>query len=135
MSNFDLTYLLSINRVVIIVNKIVNDQELKALALNWLNNTPFTIKKNCLLEGRSGDDHQIDFLMENAKSKLVIKVADQRRTVGTNLINKMEKLSKDLGYKTLVISNKFSMQAKHLAQRTDIMIMERDELETVLDIF
>ena len=72
-------------------------------------------------------------MLENEKSKLVIKVADQRRTIGTNLINKMEQISKDLGYKTLLISNKFSMQAKHLAQRTDIMIMERDELETVLD--
>jgi hypothetical protein len=112
------------------------DQDTKALtdlALHWLNNSPFIIKKDCLLEGRSGEDYKMDFILENDKSKLVVKIADQKRTIGTNLINKMEKISKDLGYKTLLISNRFSMQAKHLAQRTDIMIMERDELETVLD--
>lgn len=117
------------------VNKVSNDQDHKALAdlaINWLNNSPFTVKKNCLLEGRSGEDYNIDFMIENkVQSKLAIKVADQRRTIGTNLINKMEKLSKDLGYKTLLISNKFSMQAKHLAQRTDIMLLERETLETL----
>lgn len=116
-------------------NKVSNDQDHKALAdlaINWLNNSPFTVKKNCLLEGRSGEDYNIDFMIENkVQSKLAIKVADQRRTIGTNLINKMEKLSKDLGYKTLLISNKFSMQAKHLAQRTDIMLLERETLETL----
>ena len=115
------------------MDKVQDDKALADLALTWLNNSPFTIKKDILLEGRSGEDYKMDFMLENEKSKLAIKIADQRRTIGTNIINKMEQISKDLGYKTLLISNKFSIQAKHLAQRTDIMIMERDELVTVLD--
>lgn len=118
---------------VIVMDKNQDNKALSDLALNWLANSPFLVKTNCLLEGRSGEDYKIDFMIENDNaSKLVIKVADQGRTIGTNVINKMEKISKDLGFKTLLITNKVSVQAKHLAKRTDIMIMERDELETVL---
>ena len=112
--------------------------DLAGLALKWLNDSPFSIKKNCVLEGKSGEDYKIDFMIEskiknelNAEipSKLAIKVVDQNRSLGTNIINKFETISRDLNIKTLIISNKFSVQAKHLAQRTDVMIMERDELE------
>ena len=113
------------------------DNELMNLALKWLAESPFAVKKNCVLEGKSGEDYKIDFMLEsNLKketdeglSKLAIKVVDQNRSLGTNVINKFENISKDLNVKTLIISNKFSVQAKHLAQRTDVMIMERDELE------
>ncbi len=114
-----------------------NEKNLAELAMNWLNNSPFAVKKNCILEGKSGEDYTIDFMLEsNIKkdtddglTKLAIKVVDQNRSLGTNVINKFENISKDLNVKTLIISNKFSVQAKHLAQRTDVMIMERAELE------
>ena len=120
-------------------NSIV-DKDLANLALKWLNETPFNIKKNCILEGKSGEDYKIDFMLESKNisptkevtpSKLLVKVVDQNRSLGTNVINKMEYLSKDLNVKTLIISNKFSVQAKHLAQRTDVMIMEREDLELI----
>ena len=116
-----------------------NEKNLADLALKWLNETPFAIKKNCVMEGKSGEDYKIDFMIEsklnsektdnNSPSRLAIKVVDQNRSLGTNVINKFENISKDLNVKTLIISNKFSVQAKHLAQRTDIMLMERSELE------
>lgn len=115
-----------------------DEKKLVDLALQWLNETPFAIKKNCILEGKSGEDYKIDFMLEskqnssmkeNNPSKLAIKIVDQNRSLGTNVINKFENISRDLNLKTLVISNKFSVQAKHLAQRTDVMIMEREELE------
>ena len=114
-----------------------NEKKLADLALKWLNESPFSVKKNCVLEGKSGEDYKIDFILESdlkkgiddSPSKLAIKVVDQNRSLGTNVINKFENISKDLNLKTLIISNKFSVQAKHLAQRTDVMIMERDELE------
>lgn len=113
------------------------EKDLVELAMKWLNDSPFSVKKNCVLEGKSGEDYNIDFILESTikketdegLSKLAIKVVDQNRSLGTNVINKFENISKDLNVKTLIISNKFSVQAKHLAQRTDIMIMERDELE------
>ena len=113
------------------------EKDLVELAMKWLNDSPFSVKKNCVLEGKSGEDYNIDFMLESTikketdegLSKLAIKVVDQNRSLGTNVINKFENISKDLNVKTLIISNKFSVQAKHLAQRTDIMIMERDELE------
>jgi hypothetical protein len=116
-----------------------NEKNLADLALKWLNeSSPFAVKKNCLLEGKSGEDYKIDFMLESKNdkhetgpSKLAIKIVDQNRSLGTNVINKFENISKDLNVKTLIISNKFSIQAKHLAQRTDIMIMERDELESM----
>ena len=114
-----------------------NEKNLVDLALKWLNESPFSVKKNCVLEGKSGEDYKIDFILESdlkkgiddSPSRLAIKVVDQNRSLGTNVINKFENISKDLNLKTLIISNKFSVQAKHLAQRTDVMIMERDELE------
>ena len=114
-----------------------NEKNLVDLALKWLNESPFSVKKNCVLEGKSGEDYKIDFILESdlkkgiddSPSRLAIKVVDQNRSLGTNVINKFENISKDLNVKTLIISNKFSVQAKHLAQRTDVMIMERDELE------
>lgn len=113
------------------------EKDLVELAMKWLSDSPFSVKKNCVLEGKSGEDYNIDFMLESTLkketdeglSKLAIKVVDQNRSLGTNVINKFENISKDLNVKTLIISNKFSVQAKHLAQRTDIMIMERDELE------
>ena len=114
-----------------------NEKNLVDLALKWLNESPFSVKKNCVWEGKSGEDYKIDFILESdlkkgiddSPSRLAIKVVDQNRSLGTNVINKFENISKDLNLKTLIISNKFSVQAKHLAQRTDVMIMERDELE------
>lgn len=116
-----------------------DEKNLVDLAMKWLNESPFMVKKNCILEGKSGEDYKIDFMLEtslkkeneDSPSKLAIKVVDQNRSLGTNIINKFENISKDLNVKTLIISNKFSVQAKHLAQRTDVMIMERDELEYI----
>lgn len=116
-----------------------NDNNLTNLALKWLNESPFLVKKNCILEGKSGEDYKIDFMVESGlkketedePSKLAVKIVDQNRSLGTNIINKFENISKDLNVKTLIISNKFSVQAKHLAQRTDVMIMEREELEFI----
>lgn len=113
-----------------------NEKKLVDMAIKWLNESPFSVKKNCVLEGKSGEDYDIDFMLETklktddiGPSKLAVKIVDQNRSLGTNIINKFEGISKDLNLKTLIISNKFSVQAKHLAQRTDVMILERDELE------
>ncbi len=122
-----------------LVSPMTDEKDLTELAMRWLNESPFMVKKNCILEGKSGEDYKIDFMVESklkkeneeGPSKLAVKIVDQNRSLGTNIINKFENISKDLNVKTLIISNKFSVQAKHLAQRTDVMIMEREELEFI----
>ena len=63
-----------------------NEKKLADLAMKWLKDTPFSVKKNCVLEGKSGEDYNIDFMLESklknetndlSPSKLAIKIVDQ----------------------------------------------------------
>ena len=115
-----------------IVNNNTNDLDLKQLALEWLKKSEFEVKTNSILEGRSGEDYKIDLLVsnrENQLGRLAIKIADIKKSAGTDVISKIERTQKDLSTKTLLISNKFSVQAKHLANRANVMLMDRNELE------
>ena len=78
-----------------------DEKNLVDLAMKWLNESPFMVKKNCILEGKSGEDYKIDFMLEtslkkeneDSPSKLAIKVVDQNRSLGTNIINKFDNIS------------------------------------------
>lgn len=126
-------------------NKYQNDenvQNLRDLALKWLNKPNFLIKQNQILEGRSGEEYNLDFVVfpnspekfEHAdnQEKLVVTVADLRKSAGTDVIRKIDLTRQDLRLKMLLISNKFSVQARSLASRADVLLMSRSELESCL---
>ena len=126
-------------------NKYQNDenvQNLRELALKWLNKPNFIIKQNQMLEGRSGEEYNLDFVVfpnstkkfDHNQEKLIVTVADLRKSAGTDVIRKIDLTRQDLRLKILLISNKFSVQARSLARRADVLLMSRSELESCLDV-
>ena len=114
------------------------DQDLRNLALMFLRQPCFDIKENIRVEGQSGNEYDIElFMKSNAcndlTSKMIVKILDFKKPAGTDVVNKMEKISKDCKMKCLIISNKFSVQAVSLASRIDsLQLLSRSELEILL---
>jgi hypothetical protein len=107
---------------------------LRSLALKWLKQPHFNVKENLTLEGRSGDEYKMDFVVNaNNSNNLVVKIADLKKSAGTDVIGKIEKIQNDLKQKTLLVSNKFSVQAKQLAQRAEVLLIDRTELEILVE--
>lgn len=111
------------------------DLNLQSLALRWLEQPDrFIVKKNQRMEGRSGEEYLLDLVVQpigsqDLEDQLLVKIADMRKSCGTDQVAKQERASKDLQTKMLLISNKFSAQARHLAHRAELLVMDRDEIE------
>ena len=118
-----------------------DDPHLKDLALSFLNKPEFVIKENVVIEGVSGMEYNVDFVVIDPKSnqedpktsKMFVKVLDFKKPAGTDVIGKFEKACKDCKAMGLIISNNFSVQAVSLASRAEsVMLMSKNELMNVL---
>lgn len=116
-----------------------NNSDLRELAIKWLNRPSFEMKHDLILEGRSGEEYKMDMMIEpkiiskTDEDKLLVSIADIKKSAGTDIIRKIELVRQDLQLKTLLISNKFSVQARSLAKRSDVLLISRSELEACLE--
>ena len=112
---------------------------LKNLTDAFLAKSNFEIEFNTILEGKSGQEYEVDYYIRaqdsnDVPSRMYVKIFDFKKPAGVDVINKCEKASKDCEAMGLLVSNKFSSQAISLASKTDyLLLLSRNELETIIN--
>jgi len=103
--------------------------DLKELVVNYFKQKGYTITENLSLEGFSGVDHTFDLLIQKGQEKRLVWLRDWNRTVGVNMIIKMDNASEDVTIpKPIMISQQFSGHARAYANRRGIILLTKTEI-------
>ena len=116
------------------------DAKLQQLALEFLEKKNFLIEKDKELTGISGQDHILSFYISGkigSQEKFAsgIVILDYGKSIGTDVINKYDRISKDLKMsvnKLILVSNDFSVPAKNMAEKANLFLLSRGELVSIL---
>jgi hypothetical protein len=102
---------------------------LKELVTNYFKQKGYTITENSTLDGFSGVTHTFDLLVQKTQEKRLIWLRDWNRTVGVNMIIKMDNAAEDVAIpKPIMISQQFSGHAKAYANRRGIILLTKSEI-------
>jgi len=105
-------------------------QTLQQLTTNYFKQKGYTITPTPTLEGFSGKTHTFDLLVQKTKEKRLVWIRDWNRTVGVNMIIKMDNAAEDVTIpKPIMISQKFSTHAKAYANRRGIILLTKNEIK------
>jgi len=81
------------------------------------------------MEGVSGSVHGFDLLLEKAADKRLVWIKDWNRTVGVNMVIKVDKAVADVGLRNpVIVATKFSDHAKAYANRRGVTLISKREL-------
>ncbi len=116
------------------------DAKLQQLALEFLEKKNFLIEKDKELIGVSGQEHKLSFYISGkigSQDKFAsgIVILDYGKSIGTDVINKYDRISKDLKMsvnKLILVSNDFSVPAKNMAEKANLFLLSRGELVSIL---
>ena len=104
---------------------------LDELAIKYFHKKRYKTERNIMLEGYSGILHKFDLFLTKTNEKRVAQIFDWNRTVGVNMVIKLDKASEDIGLKKpILISEKFSSHAKAYANRKGVILLTKRELNT-----
>jgi hypothetical protein len=102
---------------------------LKQLVTNYFKQKGYKITENPTLDGFSGVTHTFDLLIEKTQEKRLVWLRDWNRTVGVNMIIKMDNAAEDVSIpKPIVISQLFSGHAKAYANRRGVILLTKSEI-------
>jgi hypothetical protein len=105
------------------------NSSLKELVVNYFKQKGYAITENLSLEGFSGVDHTFDLLIQKSQEKRLVWLRDWKRTVGVNMIIKMDNASEDVTIpKPIMISQQFSGHARAYANRRGIILLTKTEI-------
>jgi hypothetical protein len=103
--------------------------QLKQLATNYFKQKGYAITENPTIDGYSGTTHTFDLLIQKTQEKRLIWLRDWNRTVGVNMIIKMDNAAEDVNLpKPIMISQQFSGHAKAYANRRGIILLTKSEI-------
>lgn len=116
------------------------DAKLQQLALEFLEKKNFIIEKDKTLIGLTGEEYEVSFhimgkLGSEEKFSTAIIVLDYGKSIGTDVINKYDRITKDLRMsinKLILVSNDFSVPAKNMAEKANLFLLSRGELVSIL---
>jgi len=102
---------------------------LNDLAIKYFRQRGYKIEKNTVLEGFSGLPHSFDLVIRKGKERQLVWIRDWRRTVGVNMVIKMDKASADVGFvNPVMVSGKFSGHAKAYANRRGVTLLTKRQI-------
>jgi hypothetical protein len=102
---------------------------LRQLVTNYFKQKGYTITENPTLDGFSGVTHTFDLLIQKTQEKRLVWLRDWNRTVGVNMIIKMDNAAEDVAIpKPIVISKLFSGHAKAYANRRGVILLTKSEI-------
>jgi len=102
---------------------------LKQLVTNYFRQKGYTITESPTLDGFSGVTHTFDLLIEKTQERRLVWLRDWNRTVGVNMIIKMDNAAEDVSIpKPIVISQLFSGHAKAYANRRGVWLLTKSEI-------
>jgi len=90
----------------------------------------FHVEKSVILEGDSGLEHFFDLLLSDGrKERTVIWVKDWSRTVGVNMVIKLDRAASDTNVRnSAIVAGRFSDHAKAYANRRRVRLVEKREV-------
>jgi len=97
--------------------------------MRYFGGKGYELKQDVVMEGVSGSVQRFDLLLEKAEGKRLVWIKDWNRTIGVNVVIKMDKAAADVGIRNLIIvATKFSDHAKAYANRRGVALISRREL-------
>jgi len=103
---------------------------LKDLVLKYFKQKGYHTEENPTLEGFSGVTHTFNLLVQKDTEKRLVWIRDWNRTVGINMVIKMDNASEDVALpKPIMISQKFSGHAKAYANRRGMILLTETEIK------
>lgn len=81
------------------------------------------------MEGFSGSSSKFDLILSKGRVDQGVWIRDWKRTIGVNVIIKMDKACEDVGLATpIIVGEKFSDHAKSYANRRKIMLLTKRQI-------
>jgi len=99
------------------------------LAVKYFSRKGYKTEKDVILEGFSGLAWKFDLLIQKGREKRLVSIKDWKRTVGINVVIKVDRASADVGLpQPIVVSNKFSGHAKAYANRRGVTLLTKRQI-------
>jgi len=107
----------------------MSEKLLLPLTAAFFERSGYEISFNAQLEGLSGLLHTFDILIRKENAEYPVFVKDWNRTVGVDIIIKMDKAASDVGLSNpIIVSERFSPHAKAYSNRRHITLMSKREI-------
>lgn len=107
----------------------MSEKALLSLTAAFFERNGYAVSYNAQLEGFSGLLHTFDILLTKEKEERPVFVKDWDRTVGVDIIIKMDKAAADVGlYNPIIVSERFSDHAKAYSNRRGITLMSKRDI-------
>ncbi|MFQ5976743.1 MAG: restriction endonuclease [Candidatus Heimdallarchaeota archaeon] len=117
--------------------------KLRDLARRFFEWKGFSVRESVPVEG-DHEDYEFDFLISNKEKATLgdrtpvgVLMKDWARVCGVNVIIRCETIMNDVRNvvpQGLVVSNQFSVAARELAQKANILLLSRGELVSIFHI-
>lgn len=102
---------------------------LKELVTNYFKQKGYAVTETISLDGFSGVNRTFDLFIQKSQEKRLVWFRDWKRTVGVNMIIKMDNASEDVSIPNpIMISQQFSGHARAYANRRGIILLTRAEI-------
>ena len=81
------------------------------------------------MEGFSGSSSKFDMILSKGRVEQGVWIRDWKRTIGVNVIIKLDQACEDVGLATpIIVGEKFSDHAKSYANRRKIMLLTKRQI-------
>ena len=116
------------------VEKSKSTSHLMEIAVSYFKKEGYKVKAEAAsLDGFSGVIRRFDFIVQKGRDEQVVWLRDWNRTIGVNVIIKLDTSSADIGLSNpIMIGEKFSDHAKSYSNRRKIMLLTRQKMASSL---
>lgn len=108
----------------------ISKSNLLKLGLRFFKKEGYDVEEeNPMLEGFSGRLRKFDLIVRKGRSRHGVWIKDWKRTVGINVVIKLDNAAEDVGLSTpIMIGHKFSDHAKAYANRRKITLLTKGRI-------
>lgn len=107
----------------------MREQPLVKLASRLFKRRGYAVKERVMMGGFSGVLQRFDLLITKSKEQRLVSVMDWKKTVGVNMIIKVDRASEDVGIPhPVVVAPKFSDHAQAYAHRRNVTLITTREI-------
>jgi len=107
----------------------LSHQSLKELAPRYFRQKGYNLQSDVLLEGSSGMVQRFDLVISKNDLRHPIWIMDWKRTIGVNMVIKMDKAAYDVGFAgPILVADKFSDHAKAYANRRGVTLVSKRDI-------
>ena len=109
---------------------------MSSLAVEFFERMGYTVDYNARFEGYSGLLHTFDLLIKRSKDERLVLIKDWDRTVGVDIIIKVDKASEDTDLPNpIIVAERFSDHAKAYSNKRRVTLITKREVLSKSDKF